>query len=146
MVGARTFADVLERHLHLESSSYTRLAGIATTSIWPTGAAPDWTPLGGSHVYAASVHVVRAPTTPVGRLRQLTPEQQAALDTLASAAREPLESSFDHGTLKHAFRRAARRLHPDAHPDAEGAARRQLEAAFAAARDAYLTLLALTTH
>jgi curved DNA-binding protein CbpA len=57
-----------------------------------------------------------------------------------------LYASFEPAALKRAFRRAARRLHPDTHPDADPAARRQLEAAFASARDAYLMLLPLATN
>jgi hypothetical protein len=76
----------------------------------------------------------------------LTTEQQAALEVLASAAREPLHASFDQAALKRAYRRAARRLHPDTHPGADPTARRQLEAAFGSARDAYLTLLPLATN
>jgi len=151
MVGARTFADVLDRHLRVDPivppSTYSRSPGIATPSIWPAGAAPGWTRLTAPHGYFASdARPIPATHAPVRPSRQLTAEQQAALITLAAAARERLDPSFDHGELKRAFRRAARRLHPDTYPDADGATRRQLEVAFAAARHAYLLLLSLTTN
>jgi hypothetical protein len=146
MVGTATFADVLDRHLHVEPATYPRQAGIATASIWPRAILLEWpAAVRGWDTFPSEARSSCADGFSAP-LRQLTTEQQAALEVLASAADVPLSASFDPATLKRAFRRAARRLHPDAHPDADAATRRRLETAFVTARDAYLTLLALTTN
>jgi len=146
MIGARTFADVLDWHLQPEPLTDTRPAGIATASIWPTSTFFDWPASAGCRTDFQHAGGFACRTAPAKPRRRLTTQQHAALLTLSSAAREPLDSSFDHAVLKRAFRRAARLLHPDAHPAVDLARRRQLESAFASARDAYLTLLALTTN
>jgi len=146
MAGTPTFADVLDRHLHVEPLLYSRPAGIATSSLWPAAILSDWSAAVRCWDDAPRLDGFSCREGFSARLRALTTEQQAALEVLASAAREPLDSSFDRAALKRTYRRAARRLHPDTHPDADPAERRRLEAAFASTRNAYLALLALTTN
>ena len=142
MVGARTFADVLDRHLHLEPPTYARLAGIATPSIWPAAAPSAAGEFRRRDECRVPGCVSRAAAAPPADSRNNTPHCSRS----PQPPREHLEPVVRSRSAEARVPRAARRLHPDAHPGAEGAARRQLEAAFAAARDAYLTLLVLTTH
>lgn len=76
-----------------------------------------------------------APPLPLEAASQLEPAQARALHLLGlSVGAEP-------STVKAAFRRLARTLHPDVHPAAGEAERRRLARSFAAVSDAY-TLLA----
>ncbi len=62
--------------------------------------------------------------------------------TVPSAAHEVLgvAADADAATVKQAYRRAARRLHPDMHPGAAGERRRALETEFASLTSAYRAL------
>jgi hypothetical protein len=78
----------------------------------------------------------------VKRVSVATAEQKQALARLRTLGAVELSSELVEADLKHAFRSIARRLHPDARPDLSIEARRQCEAQFAEAADAYRILLA----
>ena len=67
--------------------------------------------------------------------RVIDPQREAAARTLGLAETADLE------TIKRAYRRLARSLHPDLQPDVEGDRRRSLEIRFAEVTAAYETLL-----
>ena len=67
--------------------------------------------------------------------RVIDPQREAAARTLGLADGADLE------TIKRAYRRLARSLHPDLQPDAEGDRRRSLEMRFAEVTAAYEALL-----
>ena len=144
----RSFADVLDATVAGEMRQVPppRAPPPACSRTEPlTGAAYPWWP--GAARFARADAGTGTPRPrpmplPTPRVsRTLTPPQRAALDALRQAGACELSGGCSEADLKRAFRRLARRLHPDAHPWADGSAASELAAAFGRVREAYETLL-----
>jgi hypothetical protein len=72
--------------------------------------------------------------------RRLSLGEHLALEALRTLGADSLSPDFTDAELKSAFRRLARRFHPDRHPGSSDGERAQLARSFAAACDAYRTL------
>ncbi|HEY8535386.1 MAG TPA: DnaJ domain-containing protein [Vicinamibacterales bacterium] len=129
---AVTFADVLDRLVDggatRSSSTVHRAAGIFT---FPLAGAPLSRP--------RARFPFTAPPPPRRPTRRLTPGQREALDLLRRTGNPDLPEDFTTAELKTAFRRAARRVHPDRHPDP--AAHEALALEFCRVRQAYEILM-----
>jgi hypothetical protein len=73
--------------------------------------------------------------------RTLSPRQRRALDRLVEMGAE-IGTDFTPEQLRSAYRRLARRYHPDHHPETTEAQRQQLARLFTQARDSYSELQA----
>ena len=78
------------------------------------------------------------PVTPVVRLTALEQRALAALNDLGAG----LDACLTPATLRRAFRKLARRYHPDSHPGSTAAERQQMGRLFADATDHYRVLAA----
>jgi hypothetical protein len=96
---------------------------------------PSWNP-------ARQSCSLQPDSRPARRLAMTTTSQRHALDTLRRLGASDLGHDITDVDLKRAFRRLARRYHPDARPDIGAAEHQRLAASFRELRDAYRTLMA----
>ena len=87
----------------------------------------------------APSRVLATPPARVVAPRRLSPRQRRALDRLVELGAE-ISADFTPEQLRSAYRRLARRYHPDHHPETTEAQRQQLARLFTQARDSYSEL------
>ena len=129
-----SFAQVLDRIIDPSFDERGRAQAVApSVTTAPIGGAPFM------HRWAY-VDLPLGRPVPPRPTRLLNARMRSALDVLRAAGAADLQDDFLAAELKRAFRRLARRAHPDMHPGATDRERRCLMARFREIHEAYQTL------